>query len=158
MAAEPIVSSPKRMSALEKSRVESRRLIWRWLILAAFIVVAALGISLVLQRAAQVSLIADFMLIVMVLCPMLLCFAPLAIGLWVAVFAMTRLDGTLSRQLDRLEGATQSLSDRTAKAGDALSRRSIGLSARFAILDRFFNATDTAEPSSSDLTSINKES
>lgn len=158
MAADPTVSSPKRMSALDKSRVDSRRSIWRWLILAALIVFAGLVISLVLQRAAQVSLIADFMLIVMVLCPMVLCFAPLAIGLWVAVFAMTRLDGALSRQLDRLEGATQSLSDRTAKAGDALSRQSIGLTARFAILDRFFNAPDSAEPSSSELTSTKKES
>lgn len=150
-------TTPPRLTALQKSRTESRRTIWRWMLLAGLVITAAMIVVMLLREAEQVSLIADFMLIVMVLCPMLLCLGPLAVGLWVAVFAMSRVDNLLGGQIDRLEGITQSLSERTAKASEALSKRSISFSAQFAILDRLFNPVDKSDNAKSDRDSITPE-
>ncbi len=144
----PPVDDP---DVLVKSRRETRRFIWRWLIVGLLVIVAAVAVSLALRRS-QLSMVSDIMLIVMVLCPMTLCLVPLVFVMWVAVGAMNKAHTFSGRQLVRLEKVTRDLSERTSSAGEALSQQSIALNVRFARFEKILSAFDPVDAANNSAT------
>lgn len=128
---------------MQERKPERRR--WRlWLVafpvvLVALLMTAALSLILIPRTTAEASIIADLWLICFVLLPLVICLAPLYLLLAAAFIGVGNLINVTERQLVRAKSLTEVARERTTTTADDLNRRSIGISARFAFLDRIFN-------------------
>lgn len=94
------------------------------------------GSPLQLRQPAQIGIIADWMLIWFVLCPVVICLFPIYVLFVVLFFGVTWVHNGTARGLRRVQLASQSLAEKTAVAADRLSRVSIGVNARLAFVDK----------------------
>jgi hypothetical protein len=110
------------------------------LIIALLIVAIAAG-------QTPVSGIANTMLTVLILCPLVLCLFPIYIVLIVALVGMNKAHNSIAKPLRRLEALSLSLRERTYSTSDRVARMSINLNSRFAPLDKLiFSAFDRPTP------------
>ncbi|GAB4508643.1 MAG: hypothetical protein OHK0046_01660 [Anaerolineae bacterium] len=107
-------------------------------VLVGFILVALVLIVFVPRSSPQISIIADFVLICFTLFPLVICVSPLFLLIMAAAFGVGSLLNTTEKLLIRLKGLTQSVLTRTENVSANLNRRSIGLAASLAFLDRIF--------------------
>lgn len=97
------------------------------------------GSPIQLRQAAQVGIIADWMLIWFVLCPVVLCLFPIFVVLMAAFWGTSWVHHGTSRGLRRVQVGSRSIAEKAAAAAEKINRGSIGLNARFAFLDQLLN-------------------
>jgi hypothetical protein len=133
---------PNRQTSQQQHRRETILYLIVPMIGVGMIVLGGGAIALLLPRRAQVSILSDWMLIVMVLCPAVLCLFGVCIALIVAVAGMNRLHDAATKPLDRLETLSTTLTEKTTQATDAVAQQTVNVSARFAFIDRLLNMFD----------------
>jgi hypothetical protein len=141
-----MVASPKRPSQTLHRR---ETLIYILLPVAGggLLLLGALAVTLfgVLPRRPQVSVLADWLLTVLVLCPAVLCLLPVCILLMTLVFSLNRLHGTTEGLMGKAEDMSASLAERTVAATETVSKKSIGLTAKLALFDPLWRVFDRKE-------------
>src|SRR5262249_33995513 len=75
------------------------------------VVLVGLIIVLLLPERLQVSLIADWLLSVLFLCPVVLCLFPLCIGLIAAIVGMNKAHDAMAKPLQRVQTLSALLRD-----------------------------------------------
>jgi hypothetical protein len=113
----------------ENLRKEQRRQIWLpfaggGLVLLILVVVAAL--------MPGVSVIANVMLTILLLCPAVICLLPIYFLLVFAVFGLNAVYDGAAKPLHRLEKLTATIAAQTSRISDKLARQSINLNTRLA--------------------------
>ncbi len=105
--------------------------------------------ALLLPKGLQVSLIADLLLTIFVLCPTALCcLLPVALFVVMAV-GMNKAHGKLAETLERVEGQARTATDKAAQAMDSVNQRAADASAQFASLSTMVDVFDD-RPQSAD--------
>jgi hypothetical protein len=132
-----------RQSAAELAH---RREILRYIVLPTVGLIALIGLGvgivLLLPKPGQVSLVADWMLTVFFLCPVMLCLFPIVILMVAAIAGMNKLhDKTLS-PLKRLEHMAATLNTNVAQLTDSINHKTVDASVKFAFLDRLLSIFD----------------
>lgn len=82
----------------------------------------------------QISIVSNLLLMVFILCPALLCFSGLAIGMVVLAAAMNKGHDAAAKPLQRVEDLSRTLEQRTVEATNTLNRKTIDISSRFALV------------------------
>jgi hypothetical protein len=128
------------------SQREHRRETLRFIILpfagGVVLLLAGLTLVLLLPQRAQVSIIADWMSTVLILCPLTLCLFPLTAGLWIAVAGMNRLHAAAAKPLYRAEDLSRTLVERTAQTATIVNQQTINTSTRLAFINRLLSVFD----------------
>lgn len=130
-----------RPSDRDRQRETLRYLLLPMVVALLVVLLGAAAVMLLPQRS-QVSIIADWMMSVLVLCPVVICLFPVCVGLIVAIAAMNRLHDSAAKPLRRAEDWSRTLVDRTTKTTDIVNQRTVSVSSRFAFIDRLFSAFD----------------
>jgi hypothetical protein len=115
-------------------RRETRRLIILPMLGLVVLMAAAVGGVALFPRGLQVQLVADWLLIVFMLCPAVLCVLPVTVGLWAAVAAMNRAHGAAARPLRKLGAHSQTMNTTAAQVADQVNGRVINWSARLGFI------------------------
>jgi membrane protein implicated in regulation of membrane protease activity len=128
----------------------------RWIVLpiagVGALVLVGTVIVLILPGRLQVSLIADWLLSVLFLCPMVVCLFPLCLLMILAIVGMNRAQQAVSKPLQRVETLSATLRDRTVHTTDAINRQTINASVKFAFIDRLLAVFDSPMEPPGDLT------
>lgn len=90
----------------------------------------------------QISIVSNLMISVFVLCPMVLCLWLFFVILVFMSVGLHKSQGFTAKQMRRVQLASRNLADKTATNADNVSKRSIGVTARFAFFNRIFNIFD----------------
>lgn len=134
----------------DRHQTESSR---DWLTILALILPVAVGVLILLiilgmavpgspihlDEPGQLSIVADTTFSVLVLCPLVVCFAPLCLALIVSVYGLHKLNGKAEQTMQQMQGVSQNLPEKTATAADSASRKSIEFNARGMFITRFLN-------------------
>ena len=131
--------SPAKQEYLREFRRETLLYMIVPLLVTVFIVLLGVMGVLLLQRQLQVSLLADWIVTVMVFCPSLICSTVICIGLIVAIFLMSRATRAALKPLQKMNELTQSVADRATKAADSVNTATVNAASRFAFLDSLLN-------------------
>ncbi len=102
--------------------------------------------TLLLRRPVQVALLADWLLTVLVLCPMALCLFPVCILMIAAVAGLGKAHGLAAKPLRRLEDLSADLANKALTATDSINRQTVNVSTRFAFFDRWMSLFDRPSP------------
>jgi hypothetical protein len=131
------------------SEIRHRRETIRYVILPFALVLLVVIVCLVgvflLPLRAQVSVVSDVMLTVLMLCPAVVCMLPLAILMVSGVFAMNRAHDAAANPLRRLQAMSARLAARAESTGDTVNQQTIGLSSRLGGLYRFTAVLESDE-------------
>ncbi len=111
-----MTSSPVQQEHIRQHRRETFVYMIVPLMVTVFIVLLGIVIVLLLQRQLQVSLLADWMMTVMMFCPAMICTTVLSIGLFAAIALMSRANQAVVKPLEKLNELTQSAADRATQA------------------------------------------
>jgi hypothetical protein len=103
-----------------------------------------LGVAavLLLPKPKQVSIIADWLLTILFLCPAVLCLFPVVILLVAAVAGLNKAHGAARKPLQKLENLSASLNTRTAEITDAINQKTVDASVKIAFADRLLSIFD----------------
>lgn len=112
--------------------------------LAVGIVVVLLGgvIAMLLPQRLQVSIIADLMVTLLMLCPSVLCLFVIAIGLVAAAAGMNKAHDSAGKALGKAEGLSARVLNTTERATEAINQRTINLSVKLAFLEKLLGVFD----------------
>lgn len=102
-------------------------------------------IVLILPQRAQVSLVADLMVTVFVLCPIAVCLFPLYLGMVLLIYSLNKAHQAGAKQMVRVEDLSRTVTDKVIQTTDKLNRQSIALSALAAPLNRIWRVFDRPE-------------
>lgn len=143
-------------SGLVASKANFNRETLRWIILPIMGVLALvlLGIVavLLLPKRLQVSIIADWLVTILFLCPTVLCLFPICVGLMAAVVGMNRAHNVVSKPLQRVESLSATIKDRTIQTTDTVNRQTINASVKLAFIDRLLAVFDPPQAPPTDST------
>jgi lysylphosphatidylglycerol synthetase-like protein (DUF2156 family) len=116
-----------------ESRIRYRREVRRhiWIPFAAGVGALALAAGVVMlfppSNRLGVSLVADWLVTVILLCPLVICTFPLTVGLLALVFQMNRLHARAAQPLRRAETWSRSAADRTAQITEMINQRALNI-------------------------------
>lgn len=127
--------SETQQQAVRRHRRQTRLLIWLPFWLGLAVVVLAVGLAAAQPLRAQVSLMSDFMLTLLVLCPLAICLLPLYLGVVLLAWLVYRLHGMSERSLGRVVTWSETMPARATRIGDRLAGWAINLNARLAPLE-----------------------
>ncbi len=129
--------------ALKQHRRETQLQILLPLAGGAALLVVALVIVMLLPRFIQVKAVSDFLVTLLLLCPLALCLLPLALALTVAALAMNRVHTGTAGLLGRLVTLSDRVSTRFDSAADTVAHKAIDVSVKLAPLEKqVFGAFD----------------
>mgnify|MGYP005840573289 CR=1 FL=1 len=138
------------ISSESQHRRQTRRQIWLPLALGIGILAAAAGLMMSPlfppANRAGISLVADWVLSVLVLCPTALCLFPITAGLLIAAFGLNIIHDSAARPLRRGVEMTDGLAARARQWADSISRATIAVSARLAYGERLLSMFDRPSP------------
>jgi len=101
-----------------------REILWPMFGVGALFVVAVVLVALATRlEAAQIGAVADVMVTLLVLLPMVICMLPLYILLMLAVFGMSSLHAGSERQLNRFNDLVYNVSARTMRFTGTVNQR-----------------------------------
>jgi hypothetical protein len=123
-------------NSLKAYRAAMLREVYLPLSLAFVVILAGAGVMMLLPLRAQVSLMADWLWMTLVLLPAMLCLLPLAIGAIVMVFAAARLPGMARKPLERGQVAVSDFNARMTQVIERIQTVLLELSARMAGAER----------------------
>lgn len=134
----------------ERGRRIHRRETLRQLVLPMLgsgLIILVIALVLVLLPArVQVSVLADWMFTILVLCPLVLCNLIVFLLVVVLWYGMTRLHRGTEAPLERLENLVTGVANRIERTSAALNQRVVNVSSRLAPLMKLFSVFDTPEP------------
>lgn len=131
-------------------RADARRSIGWPFALALLVVLALIVIPALLPTQQQASLMADWLTIWLVLCPVFLCFFPLYLLVALGIYGMQRLHQGTEAPLERLERFMVTTLTRVDRSTEAWHQRLIRWDERFAPLRRVLSAFDEPVSTSHD--------
>jgi hypothetical protein len=116
--------------------------------MAGLVILILVGatISLLLPGRLQVSLIADWLLTILFLCPLALCLFPICILMVAAIVGMNKAHTSITNPLRRLESLSQTIKDRVSKTADTVNHKTVDVSAKWAFFDRLLSVFDPPQP------------
>ena len=134
----------RHQAALEQHRRESRREIWLPAAIGlGVLVVAALAAAFISTRYAELRLISNFVLTLLILCPAALCAFPLAIGLVIAAAGMNRAHDWSEDKVGAVNRVSYGLNRRIDAVMARLGRAGVDIGAAAAPLEaKVFSAFD----------------
>ena len=135
--------SPAKQDYVRQHRRETLLYFIVPLLVTVFIVLLGVVVVLLLQRQLQLSILADWMMTVMVCCPALLCTTVICVGLMAGVALVGRSGGSVLRPVHKLSDLTQNAAERTTRTTDAVNKATVNIASRFAFLDRLLGMFDT---------------
>jgi len=103
-----------------------------------------------MDESNRVSLLADWMMLVFMLCPALLCMLPLALLGIVAVAGMTKAHGALTGLLAKVEDASRTLESKTKSVTNQVNQKTIAVSSRFGLIYKLLGVFERPESSEND--------
>lgn len=106
------------------------------------LIVTAMVIALLLPTRAQVGIVADVLVMVFVLCPLLLCTLPLYLIFVALAYGMARAHGGIEPYLDKLNALTQAASQRILKLLGTVSQWVINFNSKVEPILQRFSAFD----------------
>ena len=131
------------------SQAQHRRETLLWIVLpmagGALLVIAGAVAAMLLRQPAQVSVLADWLSIIFLLCPVLLCLFPLSVLFLTGAIYMNQVHRKTAQLMGRAEAMSHSLADKTINVTENISKKSIGLNAKFAFLDPLWRVFDGKE-------------
>ncbi len=101
-----------------------------------------------LNESNRVSLLADWMLMVFMLCPAVLCVLPFALLGIVSVVGMSKAHGALGGLLTKAENASRLLEIRTTAVTNQVNQKTIAVSSRLGLIHKLlgvFERSDSSE-------------
>ncbi len=120
-----------------------------WIVLpmvgGGLLVVTGAAAAMLLRLPEQVSIVADWMTMFVLLCPVVLCLFPLSVGTITAALYMNQVHRKTDRLMGKAEAMSQSLSERVINSTRNLSKKSIGFNARIAFFDPLWRVFDRKE-------------
>ncbi len=131
--------SPVRQEQTRQHRRETLLYFIVPLVVTVFIVLLGIVVTLLLQSQLQVSILADWMAMVLVFCPALICTTVFCILLFAGIVLMNRANRAAVRPLEKVNEIAQSVADRTSKAAETVNNATVNAASRFAFLDRLLN-------------------
>ncbi len=143
---------PNRQNIAERAhRRETRLYIILPLVIGIVLVLAGGVIVMLLPQRLQVSIIADLMLVVLMLCPSVLCLFLVVVALVAAAAGMNKVHVGASKTLGRAEGLTARVLDNTNRATETINQKTINFSVKLAFLEKLLGVFDRPTlPSSKD--------
>lgn len=106
------------------------------------VVLAGGVIAMLLPQRSQVSIIADLMVTILLLCPSVLCLFAVGIGLVAAAAGMNKVHNGAGKALGRAEGLTARVLTRTERVTESVNQRTINLSVKLAFLEKLLGFFD----------------
>ena len=126
-----------------------RRETLTWIVLpmagGVLLILAGVAAALLMRQRLQVSVLADWLLTIMLLCPAMLCLLPLCIILLVMSVGMNRVHGAATRFLVRIEKFTPTITNRIIQTMNSVSSTSISWRSRFAYFENLLDVFDRPE-------------
>lgn len=120
------------------SRQQHQRDTLRWIILPmlliGLLILGGTAVALALPSRFQVSIIADWMLLTLILCPSVICLFAVCIVMFVAIAGMNRLHHMAARPLYQIHDWSDRITERANEFSTMVNRRALGLGARFAFI------------------------
>lgn len=116
----------------------------------ALVIIGAV-ISLLLPGRLQVSLLADWLLTILFLCPLALCLFPICILLVAAIAGMNKAHTAIANPLRRLEVLSGTIKERVSKTADTINHKTVDASAKWAFVDRLLAVFDPPKSPPSDM-------
>lgn len=138
--ASPSDSRPSTAEAVH--RRETLRYIVLPMVGVALLILVGAIISLLLPQRLQVSIIADWLLMILFLCPLALCLFPICIVMVAAVFGLNKAHDALVSPLRRVGSLTETLKERVSKTADVVNQKTVDASAKWAFVDRLLSVFD----------------
>lgn len=140
------------MAAASKSdsRRNHRRDTRRWIMLPMLLiglpVLIGTGIVLALPSRFQVSIIADWMVSILILCPSVICLFVVCMLLIIAIAGMNKLHRMAARPLYRVHDWSEQIVEKAANLGQQINRRAVGIGSRFAFVNEWMRFFDPEKP------------
>ena len=131
--------SPVRQEQIRQHRRETVLYFIVPLVVTVLIVLLGIVVTLLLQRQLQVSVLADWMAMVLVFCPALICTTVFCILIFTGIFLMNRVNRAAVHPLEKVNAITQLVAERTTKAAESVNNATVNAASRFAFLDRLLN-------------------
>lgn len=100
-----------------------------------------------LNESNRVSLVADWMLMLFMLCPAVICLFPLALLGMVGVIGMSKAHGALTGLLVRVEDASRLLENKTTDITNQVNQKTIAVSSRFGLIYKLLGAFERPDSS-----------
>lgn len=97
------------------------------------------------EKRWGLSLIADLMLTVLVLCPSVICLGAVAVGMAVLAVKIGVAHETLEKPLRRAQRITDTVAERSESTADAVNHRAVMFSARMAFFSKLLSVFDRPE-------------
>lgn len=136
------MTPPDRQSYDREHRRETLLYLIVPLMVAVVTVLAAVVVVLLLQRQMQVSIIADWMLTVFVLCPAVVCGFVMCVLLITMVVLMNRAQEAILRPVRWADEKSQNVAARADQVADTIRQKIISFASNFAFLDRILSIFD----------------
>lgn len=115
------------------------------MIVTAVIFLAAIAVVLLFPQQAQVALVADWMGMIFLLCPSILCLFLVCVILFALIGAMSSAQRASSRSLNKAADFVQHFTGQIAGINHDISRRVAGIGIRWAFFDRLLGIFDPPE-------------
>jgi predicted PurR-regulated permease PerM len=112
------------------------RTIWLPFIVGFVFVVVLVVVAATLPDARQTSLLANFLLTILILCPMALCMLPIYLVVVAAIYGMTSANKHAAKPLIVLERTTAKVAARTHDIGVKVAKASITFNVKMTSVDR----------------------
>ena len=138
-------------------RRETRRQIILPMLAGVLLLAIMVSSALLLPDDLQLSLVADLLLTILVLCPTALCLLPVVLLFVVMVVGMNRAHGELAGVLERAEGLSRAATDKTAQVMDSVNQTVANTGARIAPLDKMVDVFDPPQPTQTDVQKVNDD-
>jgi hypothetical protein len=129
----PMTLSPEQRVAETEKTLQREQRLHIWMPFAVG-VLALLLLVVVAALTPRVSVVANCMMTILILCPVLICLLPIYFLMVFAVYGMNGVYNGAAIPLRRLEKLSQILHNRTISLSDTLARQSININARLAPL------------------------
>lgn len=112
------------------------------LIVLVVIALAIPGSPIHIGGDGQVAVLRDFLLILLVFCPLIICLFPIYMLLMLAVFAMEKGHRAATKGLGHARRMSRDVSEKATATADEINRRSIELNAKLTFAERLVNFLD----------------
>lgn len=127
-------------------RRETRVYVILPMIVTSVIFLAAVAVVLLFPQQAQVALVADWMGMIFLLCPSILCLFLVCVILFALVGAMSSAQRASSHSLNKAADFVQHFTGQITGINQDISRRASDLGVRWAFFDRLLGIFDPPEP------------
>lgn len=108
------------------------------------IIVCVAGV-LLMPRRVQVGTVSNVMLMVLMLCPAVICLLPVTIGAVVGVFGMNRVHDAVANPLKQLENRSTTLAEKVESTTERINRKTIDVSVRFGVVHKLLGTFEKPE-------------